>query len=77
LQHRSAKGFEVAFEHTDCILRPELLELIAGSSYITGQMVNGADCLLIPVKKMRASLTSRLEGDCFTVLWINGSVGPD
>ncbi len=68
---------EVSAHHAYGILRPELLELFAWSTCITGQMMYGTGCVFLAADQMRAFFACWLEDERIAVPRINGSVRPN
>jgi len=66
---------EVSAHDADRILRPELLELLAGRSPVAGQVVDGANGQTAsPGGKMGASLSCGLEDHSLPIFGINTAV---
>lgn len=66
---------EVAPHDADALLRAELLEKVAGSAAIAGQVVDGADCCFFFINQVRASYAFRLYDHL--LLWVYCPVRSD
>lgn len=80
--HQPAQSFidrasKIASQHAYRILRPELLELVAGRSFIAWQMVDSADRLLPPEQQVRANMPRRLEDHCACATRVYSSIWQD
>ena len=73
-----AHRLEVSAHYAYCILGPHLLELIARSSPVAGQVVDGANGIIAIVggleSKMGAPFPGRLEDHGLLIIWIYAAV---
>jgi hypothetical protein len=66
---------EVAAHAANCVIRTDLLELLAGRALVTGHVVYHADRQTVLENKMWTYLSSLLENDGQGIFRIDGSSG--